>query len=69
MNLPSVSHLLKYKNFVRQAPGFIPENLEWMELEANRRNMSEQERHGCLIFDEMKIQVIYTFMYISIRPV
>ena len=55
--LPSTSHLLKYKNFVEQAPGFVTENLDWMELEAERRKVSDEGRHGCLILDEMKIQV------------
>ena len=57
INLPSYSHLLKYKNFVQQRPGFLEDNLTWMELEAKRKNISSKGRQGCLIFDEMKIQV------------
>lgn len=57
LRLPSISLLTKYKNSVDQQPGFLPDNLSWMELEASRLNISDAGRRGCLVIDEMQIQV------------
>lgn len=55
--LPSKSLLILYKNSIKQKPGFDEEMFHWMHIEANRQNISEHERYGGIIFDEMSIQV------------
>lgn len=57
-DLPSARHLIRYKNFVDQRCGFVKENLHWMQLEADRQNITV--RHGVIAFDEMQIQVVLT---------
>lgn len=53
--LPSKSVLIMYKNALKQEPGFDPGVFEWMHEEALRLDMSENERIGGVIFDEMSI--------------
>ena len=67
--LPSITHLIKYKNFISQKPGFNAEHLDWMLLEANKKNISEKGRHGCLIIDEMLIQVRNINYYMEITNI
>ena len=54
--LPSKSVLIMYKNALKQEPGFDSSMFEWMQEEANRRGMEDNERFGAIIFDEMSIQ-------------
>lgn len=54
--LPSQSMLILYKNALRQEPGFDESIFEWMHEEASRVGLTEDERIGGVIFDEMSIQ-------------
>lgn len=58
LKLPSTRQLQRYKNYINQVPGILPENLHWMLLEADRRKLSTNGRCGCIVFDEIQIQVI-----------
>ena len=57
LKLPSVRHLQRIKNFVKQKPGIQPDQLHWMDLEARRRGTTDRGRKGSLILDEMQIEV------------
>lgn len=54
--LPSGRLLSYYKNSVKQDTGFISENLEWMQQEADRQGITAGGRRGGLLIDEMQIQ-------------
>ena len=54
--LPTKSTLTQYKNTVKQAPGLQNENLQWMQQEASRKNLTEFGKRGGLILDEMTVQ-------------
>ena len=57
LRLPSGRLLHRYKNYVNQEPGIVPENLHWMLLEADRIKLSARGRKGFIVFDEVQIQV------------
>ena len=42
---------------MHQHPGLNQVNLDWMVLEAQRRQLTQDGMSGVLIFDEMQIQV------------
>jgi hypothetical protein len=46
-----------YKNSVDQKPGWNRETIAWCKHEAERQKLKEQDYWGCLVLDEMKIQV------------
>lgn len=54
--LPCTDTLSKYKNSIRQAPGFIKDNIMWMANEADRQGVTASGRRGGLLIDEMQIQ-------------
>lgn len=54
--LPSGRLLHYYQNEVKQGPGFNKEVFEWMKLEADRRDISPENRERGILFDEMAIQ-------------
>ena len=57
LRLPSSKHLQRYKNYIKQKPGIVPENLHWMALEAKRKGLSKSGRDGFIVFDEVALQV------------
>lgn len=57
MVLPGETKLREYKNCVTQDPGIQDNVFVWMHDEADRLKLSEEQRHGGIIFDEMSIQV------------
>ena len=59
LRLPSTKQLQRYKNFIKQGPGVVEKNLHWMFLEANKRKLSRNGRCGCIVFDEVQIQVSF----------
>ena len=54
--LPSKRLLQYYKNSVKQSPGIVEDNLEWMHKEAEKKGVVDHGRHGGLLIDEMTIQ-------------
>ena len=48
-----------------QDSGWNSEILEWCLLEARERKLKEQDYWGGFVIDEMKIQVLITFMVYS----
>ena len=53
-----------YKNAIPQESGWNVEVVEWCKFEADRQRLQEGDRWGCLIIDEMKIQV-YKLQFID----
>ena len=49
-----------YKNCIKQSPGFIGDNLEWMMQEAQKLgyDFGSCDRVGGIAVDEMSIQVL-----------
>ena len=45
-----------YKNALKQEPGFDISLFQWMYKESRRHDMTEEEKIGGIIFDEMSIQ-------------
>ena len=45
-----------YKNTVQQAPGLQEEVFKWMHDEAQRLALSNADRQGGIVIDEMAIQ-------------
>jgi hypothetical protein len=56
LTLPSRRTLQYYKNVVKQKPGFVSENLQWMKQQAILSKIPEFGFHGGLLIDEMTIQ-------------
>ena len=56
LTLPSGRLLAYYKNCLEQKSGLQEEVFEWMFNEAERNNLSPEERTGGIVFDEMSIQ-------------
>jgi hypothetical protein len=54
--LPTTRLLQYYKNSMKQTTGINPDNLQWMEREADRQGVKNFGKHGGLIVDEMSIQ-------------
>lgn len=46
-----------YKNGIKPDSGWNPEVFEWLNRESIRLKLSEEDRWGGLMFDEMTIQV------------
>jgi hypothetical protein len=55
--LPHPSTLKKYKNIIKQKPGFIQDMFLWMRNEAEQLGLETNDRAGAIILDEMSIQV------------
>ena len=56
LKLPSGRLLSMYKNTVQQAPGLQEEVFKWMHDEAQRLALSNADRQGGIVIDEMAIQ-------------
>ena len=58
LQLPSGRLLRMYKNCVKQCPGFLVENLNWMMAEADKlgHDFGSPGRVGGICVDEMSIQ-------------
>lgn len=57
LQLPSARHLRRIKNVVPQRRGIVPGNFELMYLQAQETGLSEKGRRGCLVTDEVQIDV------------
>ena len=56
--LPSPRQLSRYKNSIPQLSGFHDDVFRWMLKEAECHDIPPEGYVGCLIFDEMSIQVL-----------
>ena len=61
LKLPSGRLLRLYKNCIKQSPGFIADNLEWMMVEAEKigYQYGSSDHVGGIAVDEMSIQVYF----------
>lgn len=54
--LPTERLLRMYKNCIKQKPGINTENIQWMNKEALKQDLSKFGKRGGIIIDEMSIQ-------------